>query len=127
MADPVNSATNEELKLDAANLYREETITDLKTGSLLRLVPVRPDGGDDSSRPPMFVARTQIMTRMGSLPIEAPLAATSLAEAIAAFPQAIEGAVGELARRVEEHQRESARQIVTPDQLAGGRGGGLIL
>ena len=85
MADPVDSATNEELKLDAANLYREETITDLKTGSLLRLVPVRPDGGDDSSRPPMFVARTQIMTRMGAMPIEAPLAATSLAEAIAAL------------------------------------------
>src|SRR5699024_2962661 len=39
-----------EIKLDADNMYREETFSDLKVGSVRRLIPVTADGSDDSSR-----------------------------------------------------------------------------
>src|SRR3989304_1967402 len=38
-----------ELKVDTANLYREEMFTDLRVATLRRLVPVRLDGTDDPS------------------------------------------------------------------------------
>ena len=111
------------IELDAGNLYREETFTDLKAGSLVRLTPITADGRDDATRPVQFIARTQILTEMGALPIEAPLTVATLAEAVAQFPQAVDAALDELARRIEQRQREQANRIVTPDQLSGGRGG----
>ena len=39
-----------EIQMDAANLYREESYTDLKAGSLRKLVPVKADGTDDPAR-----------------------------------------------------------------------------
>ncbi len=111
------------IEMDAGHLYREETFTDLKAGSLVRLTPITPSGADDPSRPVQFIARTQILTEMGALPIEAPLTVATLAEAVAQFPQAVEAALDELARRIEQRQREQANRIVTPDQLARGMGG----
>ena len=43
-----------DIQMDAANLYREESYTDLKAGSLRKLVPVKADGTDDPSRPAIF-------------------------------------------------------------------------
>ena len=119
-------------QFDAGNLYREETYTDLRSGTITKLVPVKADGTDDATRPAQFIARTQIMTEMGVLPIEAPTKSGTLAGAIAEFPQAVEAALEELARRIEQRQREASKRIVTPDQLGGmggprGGGGGLIL
>jgi hypothetical protein len=111
------------IEMDAGNLYREETFTDLKAGSLVRLTPITPAGADDPTRPTQFIARTQILTEMGALPIEAPMTVATLAEAVAQFPQAVEAALDELARRIEQRQREQANRIVTPDQLARGMGG----
>jgi hypothetical protein len=111
------------IEIDAGNLYREDTFTDLKAGTLVRLTPVTADGRDDAGRPVQFIGRTQILTEMGALPIEAPLKATTLAEAVAQFPQAVEAALDELARRIEQRQREAASRIVTPGQLARGPGG----
>lgn len=111
------------IEIDAGNLYREETFTDLKAGSLVRLTPVMRDGQDDPSRPAQFIARTQILTEMGALPIEAPMPVATLAEAVALFPQAVEAALDELAQRIEQRQREAASRIVTPGQMGGGRGG----
>ena len=54
MAEP----KDQEIKMDAANLYREESYTDLKAGSLRKLVPVKPDGTDDPSRPALFTSAT---------------------------------------------------------------------
>lgn len=111
------------IEMDAGNLYREETFTDLKAGSLVRLTPITPTGADDPTRPTQFIARTQILTEMGALPIEAPMTVATLAEAVTQFPQAVETALDELARRIEQRQREQANRIVTPDQLARGMGG----
>ena len=39
-----------DLKLDGNNLYREESFTDMKTGAVRRLTPVKSDGSEDESR-----------------------------------------------------------------------------
>ncbi len=122
MAD-VKTPNGDKLKMDSANLFREETFTDLKTGTITKLTPVRADGADDPSKPAIFVAKTQVYTQMGLIPIEGEIEAKNLAEAVEKFPEAVEAALAELAERIEQRQREASRQIVTPDQLMRGGGG----
>lgn len=122
MADP-QKPEGERFKMDTANLFREETFTDLKSGTIVKLTAIKPDGTDDLTRPPLFIAKTQIYSQMGLLPIEGEIEATNLAEAIEKFPQAVEAALAELAERIEQRQREASRQIVTPGQMMGGMGG----
>ena len=111
--------TVNDIQVDAANLYREETYTDLKAGSLRKLVPVTAEGADDPSRAPMFSAATQVMTPGGVIPLTGEIeGAKTMAEAIAGFPAAIQKAVAALREEMEAIQRERASQIVVP-----GRGG----
>ena len=58
-----------EIKLDATQLYREEIFTDRKAGTLRRLVPVKSDGSEDSSRPVLYSGQTQLLTPAGVLPL----------------------------------------------------------
>ena len=107
--------TVNDLKIDAANLYREETYTDLRAGTLRKLVPVTAEGAEDPSREPMFSAATQVMTPGGVLPLSAEIdGAKTLAEAVAGFPEAIKKAVAALREEMEALQRERASQIVVP-------------
>ena len=114
----------DDIRMDATNLYREEVITDLRVGSLHRLVPIKTDGTDDPSRPVHYTAQAQIMSQAGPLPIEAPIDAASLAEALEKFPLAVKAAVEQLVEDAREYQRQAAGRIVVPgrDQT-----GGLIL
>ena len=108
-----------DIQMDGANLYREETYTDLKAGTLRKLVPVTAAGADDPSRQPIYSAATQVMTPGGVLPLSGEVAgAKSLEEAIAGFPATIQKAVADLREEMEAMQRERASQIVMP-----GRGG----
>lgn len=108
-----------DIQMDAANLYREESFTDLKAGSLRRLVPVRADGTDDPSRQPIFSVATQVMTPGGLLPLSAEVdGAKTLAEAVAKFPEAIKQAVADLREEMAAIQRERASQIVVPGRNA---------
>ena len=59
-----------DVKMDMANLYREEAYTDLKTGGIRRLVPVKLDGSEDTSRKPIFSGHTQLMSPHGPLPLQ---------------------------------------------------------
>jgi hypothetical protein len=101
--------------MDAANLYREENYTDLRAGSVRKLVPVTSAGADDPSREAIFTAATQVMTPGGVLPLSGEIeGAKSLEEAIAGFPAAIQKAVVALREEMEAMQRERASQIVVP-------------
>ena len=51
-----------EIKLDPTQLYREEIFTDRKAGTLRRLVPIKSDGSEDSSRPVLYSGQTQLLT-----------------------------------------------------------------
>jgi hypothetical protein len=134
----------DKLKLDDGNLYREETYTDLRAGSIRKLTPVTADGAEDAARTPIFTAVAQIMTPGGVLPLSGEIAgAKTLREAVEAFPAAIQDALADLRQEMEAIQRERASQIVVPGRdvppvggglgglgggaPAGGGGGGLIL
>lgn len=111
MAEPANG----EIQMDAANLYREESYTDMKAGTLRKLVPVTAAGADDPSRPPIYTAATQVMTPGGVLPLSGEVAeAKTLAEAVAGFPAAIKQAISDLREEMAAMQRERASQIVVP-------------
>jgi hypothetical protein len=125
-----------ELSVDQKNLYREETFTDLKIASIRRLTPVTVDGADDPSRPTIFVGETTLMSARGPLPINCPIEATTLSEALEAFPKAVQDAVERLMEEAREMQRQEASRIVVPGQgptgglgpMGGGApGGGRII
>jgi len=105
----------EGLRVDRNNLYREETVTDLKVATLKRLVPITVDGETDLGRSVRFLAQTQIMSQMGPLPVQCQIEATTLDEAIERFPAAIKAAVDEMLEEARELQRQEMSRIVVPD------------
>lgn len=106
---------SKDIQMDAANLYREESYTDLKAGSLRKLVPVKADGTDDPAREPIYTVATQVMTPGGVLPLSGEVAgAKSLADAAAGFSATIQRAVAELREEMAAMQRERSSQIVVP-------------
>ena len=115
-----------EISVDQANLYREETFTDLKVASIRRLTPIKADGSDDPDRPLLFVGETTLMSQRGPLPINCPIEATTLAEALDAFPQAVQMAIERLMEEAREMQRQEASRIVVPGQGPPRGGGGII-
>ena len=109
----------QDVQMDAANLYREESYTDLKAGTMRKLVPVKADGSEDPAREPIFTAATQVMTPGGVLPLNGEVAgAKTLAEAVAGFSPAIKQAIADLREEMAAMQRERASQIVVPGRNA---------
>jgi hypothetical protein len=113
MNDKTMSLDN--LQVAADNLYREETLTDLRAATLRRLTPITADGRDDPARPVVFTAQTSIYTQMGLMPLNAELQAKDLKSAIAEFPGAIQKALENLINEAREIQRQEASRIVVPD------------
>lgn len=117
-----------EIKIDADNMYREEAFTDLKVGSIRRLVPVTADGEDDSSRETYFEGQASLMTPAGNLPLSFELEANTLAGAIEKFPEAVNAAAERAIDELKEMQRQQSQKIQVPGQgdFGGGQGGGRI-
>ena len=111
----------DDLKVDAANLYREEVFSDLRVATIRRLTPIKADGTNDDSRPTMFSVETQILTPQGLVPVHAPVEAADLAEAIEKFPQAIQAGLDRMIEEAREIRRQSANRIVTPQEVGGGK------
>jgi len=115
--------------MSADALYREETFTDQRVGTVRRMSPVKPDGSDDPSRPFIFIGQATVMTPMGSLPLSFELPAQTLAEAVSLFGPAAQQAIEEAARELQEMRRQASSSIVIPDAGAaslkgmGGKGG----
>ena len=101
--------------MDSTQIYREETFTDRRVGTIRRLTPVGADGATDAARPVIFVGQAQVMTPMGALPISFELEAATLDAAIAKFGEAAEQAVQQTMRELEEMRREQASSLVIPD------------
>ncbi len=104
MADFQNSQQID-FTVDRDNLYREEAITDLKVASIRQMIPIKADGSDDTSRSPMFMGHSQIMTPEGPLPLQARLEANNLSEAFDVFPDAMQKALSEMIQQLQEMQR----------------------
>jgi hypothetical protein len=124
--------TIHEIEVDVASLYREEIFTDLRVASIRKLVPIKPDGSPDPSRPPLFTGQTTLMSAAGPLPVQCPIEADTLEEAAQRFPEAIRQAVERLVEEAREIQRREASRIVVPGEipfpggLKGPGGGGII-
>ncbi len=103
-----------EIMLDDKNLFREEVFTDLRVGSIKQLTPVTSDGSRDMGRPMTYVGETQLMSQMGPLPIQAPIEANNLQEAMERFPAAIQTAVEAMINEVKDLQRKEMSRIVVP-------------
>src|ERR1700728_711475 len=105
--------------MDPGQIYREETFTDRRVGTIRRLTPVSADGADDVGRPVLYLGQAQVMTPMGAVPISFELDGTSLSAAIAKFGEAAEQAVQQTVRELQELRREQASSLVIPDSAGG--------
>jgi hypothetical protein len=110
-----------DFNVDKNNLYREESITDLKVASIRRLVPVKSDGSDDSARKTVFIGQTQLMSPDGPLPIQSELDAGTIEEALDQFPVAMQRALAEVVEKIKKMQqqqkqnsRENDSRIIVP-------------
>jgi len=115
-----------DVKMDMANLYREEAYTDLKTGGIRKLVPINLDGSEDSARDAVYSGHTQVMSPHGPVPIQGAIEAKTLEEAILGFPQAMEEAMGKMVEEAQKFQQEQANKIVTPEDLKKDSGGIIV-
>lgn len=127
MADELGDA---EIAMDRMSLYREDTFTDRRVGTLQRLTPVTPNGDPDATRPVLYVGQTQVLTPAGALPLTFEVEASSLDDAVAKFGELAQQALARTVRRLEELRREQASSIIVPGtappQGGPGPGGRLI-
>lgn len=114
--------TEMDLGMEAGDLYLEEVFTDRRVGTLQRLTPVDAEGNRDSSRPVLWIGQTQLMSRMGALPLSFEIKAETLSEAVAAFGDAANTALQDTMQKIEEMRRDAASSIIVPE--AGGFPGG---
>jgi hypothetical protein len=114
-----------DMRLDADALYREETFTDLRAGSIRRMVPVTREGKDDPSRPAFYEGHASLMTQRGPLPLQFHIEANTLEEALAKFPDLAKEALAETLEQIRKLQREAQSSIVVPGGGGGLGGGGL--
>lgn len=126
---PDNHSVNPEM--DVSALYREDTITDRKVGTLRCLTPIKPDGSTDPTRTVMYVGQAQIMTPVGTLPLSFEINASNLKDAVNKFGAAAKIAVDQAAQELRELRRDSASSIIVPETggaagLPPGLGGGKL-
>jgi hypothetical protein len=121
MADELNDA---DIAMDGKSLYREETFTDRRVGTLQRLTPITPSGATDDTRPVLYVGQTQVLTPAGALPLSFDVPATSLEDAVAKFGDQAQQALARTMRRLEELRREQASSIIVPGTVPPGAPGG---
>jgi hypothetical protein len=119
MADELGDA---DIAMDRTNLYREETFTDRRVGTLQRLTPITPSGDTDTARPVLYVGQTQVLTPAGALPLSFEVPAKSLDEAVTQFGEMAQEALARTMRRLEELRREQASSIIVPGSAPPGGG-----
>jgi hypothetical protein len=107
---PVDQPMDIDFSVDTKNLYREESITDLKVASVRRLTPVKADGSDDDTRSPIFLGQTQLMSPEGPVPIQSKLEANNLEEAWVEFPKAMQIKLAEIVEQMKKMQQEQQQK-----------------
>ena len=113
-------AQKQEPKIDFTvnikELYREENISDLKVASIRKMTPVKPDGSIDESRTALFFGYSQLVSPQGPIPIQAPLQANNLQEAINMFPEAMQKALDEMVEKARQMQEQQQQQKEQPEK-----------
>ncbi len=112
-----------ELKMDPANLYREEVFTDRKIGTIRVMTPVKNDSSADAGRKVIYVGETQLMTPVGALPLAFEIEADSLGQASEKFAGYAAFAVERAVKELQELRRQQSSSIVIPEGIPPGMGG----
>ena len=106
---PSNDPQREiDFTVDRNNLYREESFTDIKVAAIRRLTPVKPDGSDDETREPLFMAQTQLMSPSGPVLLQSILDARTLEQAMERFPKAMQK---EMDKVIEKNKKEQGKNV----------------
>ena len=111
-----------EISMNPDELYRDETITDQKIGTIRMMTPIKVDGSRDEGRDILYIGQSQMMTPAGALPLNFEIEATSLKEAVEKFGDHTKQAMQETVEKLKEMQRQQSSQIVIPGS-EGGMGG----
>lgn len=117
MGDNGGTPNNLDFQVDKTNLYREESVTDLKIATIRQLIPVNIDGTSDTSREVIFIGNTQLGTPQGPIPLQAKLEAKTFEQAMDLFPQAMEletKKVIENFKRMEAQQKKQKSNLIIP-------------
>jgi hypothetical protein len=105
---------NVDLSVKQENLYIEESFTDLDMASIRRLTPVKPNGLKDKSRKQIFIGNLSLMTPQGPIPIQAPLEARNLKEAMDMYPEAMKSALEKMEEEIKKLQQKQDSRIIVP-------------
>ncbi|MEN6331031.1 MAG: hypothetical protein ABFD57_03475 [Smithella sp.] len=110
-----NQAKLTDVKINPANLYKEETFTDLTYATIRCFTPVKIDGSIDESRDVIYTGIAQLMSPNGPVPVQCHIeGATNLGEAANRLPDAIEKTVKAMVAEAKEKERKEASRIVVP-------------
>ena len=120
----MSEASGDDIRMNPAELYREEVFTDRRVGTIQRMTPVDGDGNDDASRPTLFIGQASLMTPGGNLPINFEIEAASLGEAADKFGALAQDAVQDAIQQLQEMRRDAASGLIVPGQGGGGMPGG---
>jgi hypothetical protein len=104
------------IRINRQNLYKEEIYTDIQVAAIRRLTPVKDNGEIDKSRKVIFFGQTQLMTPRGPLPIQFPIDARNLHEAIERFPLFMEQFMEKMLEEAKELQRQEQSRLIVPEQ-----------
>ena len=110
--------TTQKVKISQKDLYREEIYTDLQTGVIRQLTPVKINAEIDKNRKIIFFGQTQLMTQQGPLPIQFPIEAKNLQQAAENFPNAMEQYVEAMLEEAKRLQREEQSRIIVPGAMS---------
>lgn len=118
-----------EPEMNPQDLWLEEIFTDRRVGTIRRMTPVNGDGGRDPAREVTWIGETQVLTQVGTLPINFALEAKTLEEAAQKFGPAAKAAIERAVKELQELRRQQASSIVVPQGGLpplgpGGPGGG---
>ncbi len=120
----VDDLVGTEIKMDSEVLFKEESFTDRRVGSIQRLTRVDADGNPVVGGEVIYIGHTQLMTRAGALPLTFEIPADSLADAAGKFGDGANTAMEDTVKRLEEMQREQASSIIVPGGATGGGAAG---
>jgi len=112
--DPSTDPREADIQLNANELYREESYTDRRVGSIRCLIPVTREGLEDNKRKRLFIGQTQLWSQMGPIPINFEIPAENLDQAVEAFTAAAQEGIQQTLREAEEMRRQQESQIVVP-------------
>lgn len=107
-----------DIRLDQHNLYREEIFSDLKVGTIRQLIPVKSNGDLDKGRKILYFGQTQIITPHGPLPVQFPIDAKNLSQALEKFPEGMNAFMERMIAEAREIQRQEQSRIIVPNAAA---------